>query len=119
MRTGNAYYGLRPSKKSVRRVIEKVHAITDRKWTWEDTAQTVEQLNRTLRGWANYFSLGTVSGAYRAVEAYTTMRLRRWLLKKHKQRRSGRLVYPYEYLFETLGLERLSGRRSNWPSAKA
>ncbi len=119
VRTGNAYYGMRPSKKSVRRVIEKVHAITDRKWTWEDTAQTVEQLNRTLRGWANYFSLGTVSGAYRAVEAYTTMRLRRWLLKKHKQRRSGRLVYPYEYLFETLGLERLSGRRSNWPSAKA
>ena len=119
VRTGNAYYGLRPSKKSVRRVVERVHAITDRKWTWEETAETVAQLNRTLRGWANYFSLGTVSGAYRAVETYTTMRLRRWLLKKHKQRRSGRLVYPYEYLFETLGLERLSGRHSNWPSAKA
>jgi group II intron reverse transcriptase/maturase len=119
VRTGNAYYGLRPSKKSVRRVVERVHAITDRKWTWEETAETVTQLNRTLSGWANYFSLGTVSGAYRAVETYTTMRLRRWLLKKHKQRRSGRLVYPYEYLFETLGLERLSGRHSNWPRAKA
>ncbi len=119
MRTGNAYYGLRPSKKSIKGVIGKLHDITDRKWTWQETAETVTQLNRTLRGWANYFSLGTVSGAYRAVEAYCTTRLRRWLLKKHKSRRSGNLVYPYEYLFETLGLERLSGRHSNWPSAKA
>jgi RNA-directed DNA polymerase len=118
-RTGGAYFGLRPSKKSQKRIIERVHHLTDPRFVWQDVTETVQNLNRTLNGWANYFSLGTVGDAYRAIELYCTARLRRWLLKKHKSRRNGMLAYSYEYLFETLGLVRLSGRRSNLPWAKA
>ena len=79
----------------------------------------VERLNRTLIGWGNYFQWGTVSKAYRAVDAYTTMRLRRWLRKKHKVRRNGIRNFPPEYLYQTLGLVCLPQRQRNVPWAKA
>jgi RNA-directed DNA polymerase len=52
--------------------------------TWVDTEDLVKQRNRKLTGWANYFSLGSVSQAYRAVDQHTCTRLRRWLCTKHK-----------------------------------
>ena len=118
-RTGGAYFGLRPSKASIKRVVGRVRQHTDRRFVWQDTTEVVTALNRTLEGWANYFRIGTVSSAYRAVEAYYTMRMRQWLLTKHKLRRNGKLVYPYEHLFGPLGLTSLSGRKSYLPWAKA
>lgn len=107
-RTGQARIGYRPSKKSIQRMVRKIHALTAEAMAWQETTALVGKLNRMLRGWANYFKVGTVSKAYRAIDKYTTVRLRRWLRNKYKIRGRGYKQYPDSYLYETMSLVRLS-----------
>ena len=102
-------------RKKVRRLCENLREDTSRRKTLLDEEELVRRLNRQLRGWANYFQLGPVSKAYRAVDHYVTRRLRRWLCKKHKVPGGGTKQYPDDYLYATLGLVRLTAIKRNFP----
>jgi RNA-directed DNA polymerase len=69
-------FDYRPSTKSIKRMVEQIHAVMDRTRTWQETTRLVGKVYRTLRGWVNCFQVGTVSKAYRALDSYTAMRLR-------------------------------------------
>jgi RNA-directed DNA polymerase len=48
--TGAARLGHRLSKKSIRRMVEKIHAVTAVAMTWQETTELVGKLNRSLHG---------------------------------------------------------------------
>ncbi len=116
---GRAYLGSWPSKRSVKWMMEAIREQTDRRGLPREAVEVVKGINRKLNGWANYFRLGPVSKAYRAIDAYTTERLRRWLCDKRQERGRGIHRYPEEYLYKELGLVRLWMRTQGLPWAKA
>lgn len=118
-RTGKSYVGTRPSAKKIDRLKREISDQTSRSWFWTDVDDRVERLNRMLLGWSNYFCLGPVSPAYRAVDRHARHRLRQWLRRKHKLRSRGTSRFPDQYLHDVLGLVRLSDRPRSFPWAKA
>ena len=118
-KTGRAYLCPQPSKASVKRVIGKIRHATARNVLWLSAEEMVTGLNRVLVGWANYYSLGPVYQAYRAIDRYSPLRLRRWLCNKHKISNTGARRFPYEYLYDTLGLVQLQSLARSLPRAKA
>jgi RNA-directed DNA polymerase len=89
-KTGRAYLGAVPAKKRVQRISKAISIETRRTTTTRrDSTEVVRKLNQMLNGWANYFCLGTVSRAYRAIDQHARRRLRWWLCHKHKVARPG------------------------------
>jgi hypothetical protein len=116
-KTGRAHIGTVPSKKRVRRICEAISAMTGRDQTLLDQRVVVARLNRIMIGWANYFCLGPVSKAYRAVDSHACKRLGQWLCAKRKMVAAGAGRFPEPFLHRELGLVRLTMRTSSFPWA--
>ena len=114
-----AYIGTRPGKASVQSICRRISDMTARGWSWQSPEAMVESLNRTMTGWANYFSLGQVSPAYSTVNRHAVRRLRRWLCLKHKVRSGKYVRFPDTRLRDDYGLARLSPRAMGLSNAKA
>jgi group II intron reverse transcriptase/maturase len=102
-RTGTAYLGTYPSKKKVQAICRSISDLTTRSWAWLAIPEQIERLNQVIRGWANYYRVGTVRAPYRAVMNHTRYRLRQWLGRKYAKR-IWAAHYPDRYLHGTLGL---------------
>jgi len=116
-KTGRAYWGTTPSQKRVQRLCKSISEMTRRSQTQQGAETLVAALNRKINGWANYFCLGPVSQAYRAVEQHTCRRFRQWLCVKHKERAGGNTRFPQKALHQRFGLVRLTARTASFPWA--
>lgn len=109
-RTGAPYIGPRPSSKKVQRLCREISETTARGTTLLDVPEQMERINRKLRGWSNYFRIGTVSKSYRAVNGHVRFRVRQWLCAKFKVRGQGKTRFPDQYLHQELKLYQLGGK---------
>jgi RNA-directed DNA polymerase len=116
-KTGRAYWGTVPSRKRVIRICDAISSETGRDKTLLDAKTVVEKLNQMMIGWANYFCLGPVSNAYRAIEQHARKRLRQWLCAKHKLPGQATTRYRDADLHEDLGLIRITRRTRSFPWA--
>ena len=103
------YLNVFPSAQAVQREREKLHEMTNSHQCFKPIPVLVGELNRHLKGWANYFSIGYPTSVYCEIERHVQGRL-----IQHLQRRSQRPYRPPQgepWLrhLARLGLNRLSG----------
>jgi RNA-directed DNA polymerase len=99
------------------RICEAIRELTGRDQILLDQERVVAKLNRTMIGWANYFCLGPVNQAYRAVEGHARKRLRQWLRRKHSISWQATERFSDAVLHDEMGLVRLKRRISSSPWA--
>jgi group II intron reverse transcriptase/maturase len=118
-KTGRAYLGTVPAKKRVIRICQAISGETGRNRTLLDHKTLVTKLNQMMNGWANYFCLGPVSKAHRAVDRHARKRLRQWLCATHQVAWPATGNFSEASLYHTFGLVRLTERTHNFSWAKS
>ena len=103
---GHGYLGAAPAKKAVQRVKGRIRQILrpGNQGSWDEVR---EELNRVVRGWANYFAYGTRLMAYRAVDNYVSESVRHFLRRRRKVPTRGTKRFPAAVIFGELGVVQL------------
>jgi group II intron reverse transcriptase/maturase len=115
---GRPYIGTRPSRKSVKSLLRRIHERTSSRWNSDEPESTIASINSLVRGWCAYFDQGAVLDTYKLVRKYTERRVRRWLVRRTGRRGTGIAQIPDEYLYRTLGLYNIPVRLSDLSRAK-
>jgi RNA-directed DNA polymerase len=103
-KSGRRYPHVEPSKRSVQRIKDRTKQLTHRRRTPVPMPQVIGELNRTLRGWANYFHHRNCTQALSKVKMHVEERVRTHLRRRHKlvsraqayQRFPGQVIYGSE-----------------------
>ena len=106
------YLNMFPSEKALQKEREKLHEMTDSHQCFKPIPVLIGELNRQVKGWANYFSIGYPMTAYRQIDWYVRSRL-----LQHLRRRSQRPFRPpqgttlHQHI-QTLGMALLAGKQA-------
>lgn len=119
-RTGKPYPHVCPSDKSLRNIKTKLTALTGRELTPIALEQIVGNVNRSLKGWANYFHYRNSNPVMDKVKTHAEQRMRRHLMKRHKvkDRGIGEGRFPSVELYRRYGLYKVP-TVAGWRSAHA
>ena len=120
LRTGKPYPNVRPSDKSLMKIKTKLTALTRRELTPIALDKMVGNVNRSLRGWANYFHYRNSNQVMEKVKTHAEQRLRKHLMKRHKvkDRGVGEGRFPSVKLYRRYGLYKVP-TTAGWRSAHA
>ena len=119
-RTGKAYPNVKPADQSLKKIKAKLTALTGRELTAIALSDLVKNVNRSLRGWVNYFDYRNSSLAMNKLRNHAQDRLRTHLMKRHKvkDRGTGLLRFPTADLYRRYGLYKVPAT-AGWRSAHA
>ena len=98
---GWRYLNVSPSAKALKRERAQLYAMTDHRQCFKPIPQLIQEVNRHLGGWKNYFNFGYPRQAFRAINTYLRERL-----TQHLRRRSQRPFRPPEGVSYYRQLER-------------
>jgi hypothetical protein len=119
-KSGKPYPNVRPSDKSVKKIAAWLTELTQRELICIALEDVVRNVNRSLRGWVNYFHYRNSSDKMRQVRNHAEERLRTHMRKRHKirNRRTGMVKFPRRDLYERYGLYK-PPMKSGWKSEHA
>ncbi len=119
-KSGKPYPNVRPSDKSVKKIKTRLTELTQRELTCIPLEDVVRNVNRSLRGWANYFHYRNSSLAMSKVRNHAEERLRTHLRKRHKVKDRGTALKRFRSasLYERYGLYK-PPTEAGWKSAHA
>ena len=98
-----------PSDKAMQRVRSRVRELTVRRRMWVPIEVIVEDLNRVLRGWANYFRYGNSTRHFNKVQDHALERLALQVAKRHHRSRGFGMSVMLFQSPNRMGLIDLSG----------
>lgn len=119
-RSGKPYPSVRPSDKAVQKIKARLTELTRRELTCIPLEGVVENVNRSLRGWANYFHYRNSSGKMSEVRHHAEERLRTHLQKRYKVSDRGTAMKRFQMasLYERYRLYQ-APMQAGWRSAHA
>jgi group II intron reverse transcriptase/maturase len=119
IKTGKRFPLIRPSKEALAEIKAEIKALTCRKTLHLPKEVVIKKLNEVVRGWAGYFYYKNCSRDLSTIKRFLDERVRIYLRRKHAKKSRGYKAYPYQYLYETLGLYKIPTTAPWTQTAKA
>jgi RNA-directed DNA polymerase len=118
--TGKRYPHVQPSKKSLKKIKDRITQLTVRTRAVVPMDWLVNEVNALVRGWVGYFHFRNCSKSLHHVRWHLEERMRTHLRKRHKvrDRGTGRLRFTNRDLYEKYGLYKVP-TTAGWKKAHA